>query len=145
MANDDLTTPGSPPVWKRLTRVAAFLMVPAVAFSALAFLLLRAQHDPAINQGNPVTLGQVAYVVARQQYAVAPLWPRQAPIWIQIGNWFEYADWQVALSLAPSVIPSPGRVATTLVFVFFGIAGTVALRRLDRRIWIATALLFAAG
>jgi hypothetical protein len=145
MANDDLTTPGSPPVWKRLTRVAAFLLVPAVAFSALAFLLLRAQHDPAINQGNPVTLGQVAYVVARQQYAVAPLWPRQAPIWIQIGNWFEYADWQVALSLAPSVIPSPGRVATTLVFVFFGIAGTVALRRLDRRIWIATALLFAAG
>jgi hypothetical protein len=119
--------------------------VPVVAFSALAFLLLRARHDPPINQGNPVTLGQVAYVVARQQYAVAPLWPRQAPIWIQIGNWFEYADWQVALSLAPGVIPTWGRVAATLVFVVFGIAGGVAHRRLDRRTWMATLLLFGAG
>ena len=27
-----------------------------VAFSALLFMLLRARHDPAINQGNPTTL-----------------------------------------------------------------------------------------
>ena len=45
---------------------------------------------------------------ARRQYDVAGLWPRQAPVWLQLANWFEYADWQFALSLGPTVIPNVG-------------------------------------
>jgi hypothetical protein len=129
----------------RLARVGAFVVIPMIAFSALAFLLLRARHDPAINQGNPSTLHDLAYVVARRQYDVAALWPRQAPWWIQLGNWFEYADWQVALSLAPTVIPNVWRVLVTAVFAILGIVGSVAHRRADRRSWTGALLLFACG
>jgi len=140
---------GSPPAVenssRRLANFVAFLLVPALAFSALAFLLVRARHDPAINQGNPATLGELAYVVARRQYDVAGLWPRQAPWWIQIGNWFEYADWQVALSLAPSVIPTVWRTLVTVLFAALGVVGSIAHRRADRRSWGGALLLFGAG
>ena len=51
-----------------------------------------------INQGIPSTLGALWDVIGRRQYDVAGLWPRQAPLWVQVANWFEYADWQVALA-----------------------------------------------
>ena len=128
-----------------LLRALSFVIVALVALSALGFLLIRARHDPAINQGNPATLEQLAYVVGRRQYDVAPIWPRQAPLWIQIGNWFEYADWQFALSLAPSVLPSVARVVVTICYALLGVAGCMAHRRADRRGWTAVALLLAAG
>jgi hypothetical protein len=107
--------------------------------------MIRARHDPAINQGNPDSLGKLAYVVARRQYDVAGPWPRQAPFWLQLANWFEYADWQIALSLAPTVIPSIGRVAATVVFACLGVAGSLHHRKIDRRTWRAVALLFVCG
>ena len=121
------------------------VFVAAVAISAVAFLIVRARHDPAINQGNPTTWSQVAYVIGRRQYDLPGLWPRRAPAWIQIANWFEYADWQFALSLAPSVIPSIGRVLMTAVFTALGIVGAQRLRAVDRRTWRATLLLFVFG
>jgi len=133
------------PVRDREARGRAFVMASIVALSALAFLYVRAQHDPAINQGNPSTLDQLAYVVSRRQYDVAPLWPRQAPMWIQVGNWFEYADWQFALSLAPTVMPTVARVAVTAVFAAIAVVGAVAQMRTDRRGFTAGALLFASG
>lgn len=117
----------------------------AVAFSALLFMLLRARHDPAINQGNPTTFAQLAYVVGRQQYDVAGLWPRQAPIWLQLANWFEYADWQFALSLAPTVIPSVGRVVATIAFAALAMVGARWHHEHDRRTWRAVALLIVCG
>jgi hypothetical protein len=87
----------------------------------------------------------LAYVVARRQYDVAGLWPRQAPWWIQLGNWFEYADWQVALSLAPSVIPTVWRILVTAVFGVLGVLGSIAHRRADGRSWAGALLLFIAG
>jgi hypothetical protein len=90
--------------------------VALIACSALFILVLRARHDPAINQANPASFRDLAYVVGRRQYDVAGIWPRQAPVWLQIANWFEYADWQVALTLAPTVIPTIWRVLVTLAF-----------------------------
>jgi hypothetical protein len=121
------------------------VVVTGVAFSALLFLLVRARHDPAINQGDPSTWSRLGDVVARKQYDVAPLWPRQAPVWIQLANWFEYADWQVALSLAPTVIPTVWRVAATLCFAALGVAGARWQRERDRRSWRAFAGLFVCG
>ena len=124
-----------------LTCVAAA----AVAISALGFLYVRAQFDPAIDQGHPATLQSLADMVARRQYDVSPIWPRQAAAWVQLGNLVQYADWQAALSFGPTVLPSPLRTLFTLLFVALGYAGALTHWRLDRRTFVGIALLLAAG
>jgi hypothetical protein len=113
--------------------------------SALLFMLVRARFDPGINQGNASTWSAFADVIARRQYDLAPLWPRRAPLWIQIGNWFEYADWQTALSLGPSVVPTVQRILVTIGFASLAVIGAVEHRRLDRRSWRAMLVLFLSG
>jgi hypothetical protein len=107
------------------------------AFSALLFLLLRARHDPLLNQGNPSTWAALGDVVARRQYSAAGIWPRQAPLWLQIGNLFEWADWQVALGLAPQVGPSLLRTPVTVLLAIVAVVGGAWHRRVDRRSWRA--------
>ncbi|HEX3865711.1 MAG TPA: DUF2723 domain-containing protein, partial [Gemmatimonadaceae bacterium] len=128
-----------------LARCVGAMLVAAVAFSATAFMFLRARHDPAINQGNPDTFARLAAVIGRQQYDVAGIWPRRAPAWLQISNWFEYADWQVALSLAPTVIPTIWRALATLSFAALAVVGALWHRRLDRRSWRAAMVLLVSG
>jgi hypothetical protein len=123
----------------------SYLGVLLIAFSALLFLFIRAHFDPAINQGNPNTVSRLTAVVARRQYDVPGMWPRQAPLWLQIANWFEYADWQFALVLAPTVIPNVWRIFATVVFAVLAAVGARWHRRRDPRTWRATALLFACG
>jgi len=123
----------------------AILGVALVALSALLIMPARAVHDPLINQGNPGSLDQLAYVVSRRQYDVQGLWPRQAPFWLQIANWFEYADWQFALSLGPTIIPTVARVMATVVFAGLGIVGARWQYATNRRMWSAVALLFLCG
>ena len=124
------------------------LATPAVMLlgaTPLFFMLVRAAHDPGINQGNPATWPAFADVIARRQYDLAPLWPRRAPLWIQVGNWFEYADWQTALSLGPSVIPTVQRTIVTLIFAGLALVGATEHRRVHLRSWRALLALFVAG
>jgi Protein O-mannosyl-transferase TMEM260-like len=127
--------------WRALS-----LLVPvAIAASALFIMMVRARFDPTIDQGYPSTVSALLDVVARRQYAVAPLWPRQAPLWIQAGNLLEYADWQVALGGhgAPGV--DPVRTAWSLAFGALGLLGCLAHRRLDRRTWRALVVLMGGA
>ncbi|MDB4907494.1 MAG: hypothetical protein JWO05_2278 [Gemmatimonadetes bacterium] len=117
----------------------------AIAASALLIMLVRARHDPAVNQGNPATWSALLDVIGRRQYDVAHLWPRQAPAWLQLGNVLQYADWQVALALAPTVIPSVARVAVTVAFMLVGVYGAFVHRQADRGTFIAIASLLACG
>jgi hypothetical protein len=126
-------------------RALAVVGVVIVGLSALAFMLVRARHDPAVNQGNPATLAALLDVVGRRQYDVAPLFPRQAPLWLQVGNLFEYADWQVALGLAPRVEPSLWRTPFTVAFAALGVAGSHAHARRDHRSWRAMLVLMACA
>ncbi|MGI8507750.1 MAG: glycosyltransferase family 117 protein [Gemmatimonadaceae bacterium] len=125
--------------------------VPAVFLigaSAVLFMLLRAAHDPAINQGNPVTLAALSDAVQRHQYDVAPMWPRRAPLWLQVGNVFEYADWQFALGLAPDPPPGLLRTPFTVLYAALGVYGSIAHRRKDRaswRAWLAFLLTTSIG
>ena len=130
---------------QRVRTGIAIAAVALIAFSALLVLPARAAHDPLINQGNPRTFEQLAYVVARRQYAVQGIWPRQAPVWLQLANWFEYADWQFALSLGPTVIPTVGRVLATVAFAGLGVIGARWQFIEDRRSWKAVMLLFVCG
>ncbi len=125
--------------------LGAVAAVTGLAFSALAIMVIRAHFDPPINQGNPSSVARLADVVARRQYDVQGMWPREAPSWLQVANWFEYADWQFALTLAPTAVPRVGRVLITLLFGALGIVGTRAHRRIDRRSWRAVMLLFLSG
>jgi hypothetical protein len=143
----------SPPLagqmWRSIPRQtpgsARLLFVAALAASALFVMLVRARHDPGINQGNPATLASLSDVVARRQYDVPGLWPRSAPLWLQLANWFEYADWQVALSLGPTPVPTIARTAMTVIFALFGVVGATAHRAADRRQWHAVLLLLLCG
>jgi hypothetical protein len=130
---------------RALLETGAVMAVVAIAASSFLFLLVRARLDPAINQGAPTTLMGVIEVIARRQYDVPGLWPRRAPLWLQIGNLFQYADWQFALGLDRSVGASWFRTPFTPVFVGLGIAGSVWHRRRDRRSWAAMMILFAAA
>jgi hypothetical protein len=151
-------------VMRQISVPVATLVISIVAVSALAFLYFRAQFDPAINQGNPDTLRALADVVARRQYAVSPMWPREAPAWVQIGNLLQYADWQIAmyfsptivqtfnvadwrlgLSFGPTVLFSLFRTLSTVLFLALGYAGAVTLWRTDRRIAIAVLGLLLCG
>lgn len=121
------------------------LVLIGIAISSLLFMYLRAPFDPAINQGNPDTLAALADVVARRQYAVSPMWPREAPVWVQLGNFGQYADWQAALSLGRTVLPSVLRTIGTIVFLLLGYAGALTLWRTDRRAALAVLALFVCG
>jgi len=129
----------------RSARVWLVAVVVLVGFSAFAFLLIRARHDPGINQGNPSTVVGMLAVIARDQYAIAGFLPRQAPVWLQIVNFLEYADWQVALGLGPTVTPTVLRTATTIAFIALGVFGSLEHRRADQRSWRALALLGLCG
>ncbi|MGH7677170.1 MAG: protein O-mannosyl-transferase family [Gemmatimonadaceae bacterium] len=129
----------------RFTRAIGVLLVATLAFTAVGFLYLRAQLDPAINQGDSDTWGGLLDTIARRQYAVAPPWPRMAPVWLQIGNLLQYADWQIALSLGPTVYPSILRTLFTLLFLVLGYQGAVAHWRLNQRTWMAVAVLLLCG
>lgn len=119
-------------------RFAVYALVLAlVGASPVLFLLIRAAHDPAVNQGNPATLHALVDVVQRHQYDVAPMWPRRAPLWLQIGNIFEYADWQVALGLSPEPPPSFARTGITIMYVLLAVYGSAVHRRFSRTSWTA--------
>ena len=119
----------------------ALLAASALAASALLILLVRAQHDPVLNQGNPSTFAAMLDVIGRRQYPVPGLWPRRAPLWIQAANLFEYVDWQIALGLAPGVVPSVLRTPFTILFGALALAGSLRHRELHRRSWLATLVL----
>ena len=116
-------------------QVFAGLVLSLVGASAVLFMLIRAQHDPAINQANPASIRALFDAVQRHQYDVAPLWPRRAPLWLQFGNVFEYADWQFALGLGPEPGPTVARTSFTVLYALLGIYGAVHHRAMDRASW----------
>ena len=132
--------------WAGLERVSPALpLVILLGASAVLFLVARAPHDPGINQGNPETIGAMLSMIARDQYDIPGLWPRQAPIWIQVANLLEYVDWQAALGVASDVLPSISRTLFTLAFLAIGAIGSAAHRRRNRRGWMALAVLCASA
>jgi hypothetical protein len=144
-----LASPLAGQMWRSIPRQTPgpirLLFVAAVAASVVAAMFIRARFDPGINQGNPSSVASLTDVLARRQYDVPPMWPRGAPFWLQVANWFEYADWQSALSLGPTAVPTIARTSATIVFAMLGLVGAAAHRTADRRQWRAVLLLFLCG
>jgi hypothetical protein len=138
-----ISPPLGPADNRKLLDLASYMLVAAMlGASAVLFMLVRARYDPAINQGNPATLQGLVDVIARRQYRPVALFPRQAPLFIQIGNLFEYADWQIALGLAPNAPPSWLRTPFTIVFAALGVIGGAWHRRADKSSWRVLLVLF---
>lgn len=116
-----------------------------LAWSAALYVPVRAMHRPAIDTGHAVSWEALRALLAREQYAVPGLWPRQAPPWAQLANWFEYADWQFALVLGPEVMPTVARTAVSVLFIGLAVHGARTHWRRDRRSVAALGALFAAG
>jgi hypothetical protein len=116
-----------------------------LGFSAVAVLPLLASHGPALDSGHPVTLRALIAVLRREQYQVAGLWPRMAPLWLQLGNVFQWADWQFAFGAHPFTTPSLARTSVTLVFALLGGLGWRAVYAHDARVGRAMALLIVSG
>lgn len=125
--------------------VALIAAAALTGISGVLYLYIRAQHDPAINQGNPSSIPALWDVITRAQYASQGIWPRQAPLWLQLANWFEYADWQFALGLEPEAPPSWRRTPFTIAFAVLGVIGFVWHRATDRRTWSALVTGFLAA
>lgn len=130
---------------RALREALTIVGIVAVGTSVFLFFPLRARLDPAVNQGNPTTLAGVIEVMARKQYDVPGLWPRRAPFWLQLGNLFQYTDWQFALGLDRFVGASWFRTPFTLVFLALGYVGCVWHRKRDRRSWVALLILFVSA
>ena len=136
-----------PALAERGARAGALRALGALALGAspLLIMLLRARLDPALNQGNPATWPALADEIARRQYEVQGLWPRQAPIWMQLANVFQYADWQFALGVAPESTASIPRMVVSMLFVALGTAGAREHHRRDERSFRALLVLLVGG
>jgi hypothetical protein len=64
---------------------------------------------------------------------------------VQLANWFEYADWQFALSLGPDVAPTVGRTSFTLLFAALGVFGARAHWRREPQSALVLGSLFACA
>jgi hypothetical protein len=128
-----------------ISRGAAVLAMLALGVSATLVLLVRSAHDPALDAGNPETWAALLDVIARRQYAPSGLWPRQAPLWIQMGNLIQYLDWQFAMGVNAGVGPSALRTPITILFALLGLTGCLRHARDDRRSWMALAVVFVSA
>ena len=133
------------PTWISWRTFALTLASCVLASSALLAMLVRARHDPLLNQGNPSTFSALIDVVARRQYDLASLLPRQAPVWLQLANVAQYADWQAALGWGRGVFTTSARVGATAAFVLLGIVGARSMRRDAMRLADALLVLLVCG
>ncbi len=118
----------------RAGEVMTWFALVALALSAVLVLPLRAAQAPWLNSGRPLSFAALIDVLTRAQYDVAGLWPRMAPLWIQLGNVFEWADWQVAFGLAPQAQPAWARTFLSVLWAWLAILGARALWRHDARV-----------
>ncbi|MBL8981873.1 MAG: hypothetical protein JNL26_06800, partial [Gemmatimonadetes bacterium] len=125
----------------QVARRGAVAVVLGASFLLAMYVIARG--DPAVNQGDPSSWTRLQEVVSRAQYDVPGLWPRRAPAWLQVGNLFQYVDWQYGKGWSDAVGASWVRTPFTLLLLLLGIAGARNHRDADPRTFRA-ALVFLA-
>jgi hypothetical protein len=136
--------------WKLYVFGAA---VALLGLSIHLYLPLRASLGPIINEADPSTWQALMDSLARRQYdkpsmfadPTDPSLPRGLSLIVaQIGNYFQYFDWQWGRSLGGADTLFAGvRPLFTAVFVALGLYGAYEHFRRDRASWWYAAILFA--
>jgi len=116
-----------------------------LAVSAVAVLPLLYAAGPELASGHPDSLRALVAVLRREQYDVAGLFPRMAPLWLQLANVFEWADWQIAFGVHPFPTPSAPRTLLTLSFVWLAALGLRTVWRYEARVGRAMLVLLLSG
>ncbi|MFN8572876.1 MAG: DUF2723 domain-containing protein [Gemmatimonadaceae bacterium] len=141
-----LPLPGSRP--ERAREQLRYLLLIALGATSVLFMLLRAPHDPGINQGDPSTWSRLLDVITRAQYDVPGLLPRRAPLWLQLGNVLQYLEWQFAFGVDDGTRLSLVRTPIAVVFGVLAWVGARAHWQLDRRsarVWLLYILVGGLG
>ncbi len=146
--------------WRLYPLVA---LVAVLGLSVQLALPIRANLDPVVNEAAPkcddpvsaftavISLGRfdgecpaLGSSLRREQYAKPPLGERMASPAVQMGNFFQYFDWQYARSLeGRQGYFAALRMPFTLLFLALGIAGAVAHYKRDRKsFWYIGVLFF---
>ena len=125
--------------------VTAWAALFCLGLSAVAVLPLLSARNPALDSGNPETASALFAVLQRAQYQVPGLWPRLAPLWLQIANVFQWADWQVAFGVHPHPTAALGRTALSICWVWLALLGVRRLWRADARLGRGMALLLISA
>jgi hypothetical protein len=97
------------------------------------FLPIRAAQFPPINEGEPTTWVALQEVLNRMQYGKPSVLTRQADFLSQLGNYFQYFNWQFARDWSPAL-----QRGATLLFGALGLGGAYALFTRDRRAFWAS-------
>ncbi len=116
-----------------------------LGLSAVAVLPLLYAAGPDLASGHPDSLRALVAVLRREQYDVSGLLPRMAPLWLQLANVFEWADWQVAFGVHPFPTPSVPRTLLTLSFVWLAALGLRTVWRHEARAGRAMLVLLLSG
>ncbi len=116
-----------------------------LAVSAVAVLPLMSAAGPELASGHPDSLRALVAVLRREQYQVVGLLPRMAPLWLQLANIFEWADWQVAFGVHPFPTPSVPRTLLTLSFAWLAALGLRTVWRHEARVGRAMLVLLISG
>jgi len=133
-----LASSGARPTKRDLALWAGLCLL---GLSAVAILPLRSLQNPAMDSGNPESWRALLAVLQREQYEVAGLLPRRAPLWLQIGNLGQWADWQVGFGLHPYTTAAWPRTLLTLTWLWLAALGLRSLWRQSRRVGRAMLLL----
>ncbi|WP_411278514.1 protein O-mannosyl-transferase family [Gemmatimonas sp.] len=129
----------------RVVDVVGWGALSLLGVSAVAVLPLLYAAGPDLASGHPDSLRALVAVLRREQYEVAGLLPRMAPLWLQLGNVFEWADWQVAFGVHPFPTPSVPRTLLTLAFVWLAVLGLRTVWRHEARAGRAMLVLLLSG
>ena len=86
--------------WFALTGIGLFV----VGLSVHIFMLIRAHHDPMINQTDPTTWDTLMSVLRREQYPPRSPFEREAPLAWQIGHLWGTSIWQTGQLAGRQVI-----------------------------------------
>jgi hypothetical protein len=125
------------------------------------YLPIRAGLNPIINEASPtcagiwdalvstVTFGNagcenLSAALQREQYAKPSVFERQAPLWAQMANYFQYFDWQWSRVVGGTqAYLAPGRLPFTVLFMALGGYGAYRHWLRDRISFAYIATLFA--
>ncbi len=129
----------------RVVDVIGWGALALLGVSAVAVLPLLSAAGPELASGHPDSLRALVAVLRREQYQVAGLLPRMAPLWLQLANVFEWADWQVAFGVHPFPTPSVPRTLLTLSFVWLAALGLRTVWRYEARVGRAMLVLLISG
>jgi tetratricopeptide (TPR) repeat protein len=106
-----------------------------VGMSVHFYLMIRASHNPLINEGDPETWSAMMDLLQRKQYGSRPMLPRSAPWSFQFGMFWGYFMDQYRLWTATNALPA-------VVPLALGMYGAVLQAMREKKTFLTMLVMF---